>query len=145
MIRLDDNIRYQNVIAYRMVFPYLEMKKELDDFNAKVDKLGIQKVGPLCYILHSFSQDDKIDVEFLMPLKEAVIPCDEELLFHTYYAVENMVSSIVFDDYDKKMEMTYSALIEFVKAAGMEIATPFYHIVDRHQRYLKVMLGYRPL
>ena len=22
----------------------------------------------------------------------------------------------------------------------MEIATPFYHIVDRHQRYIKVML-----
>ncbi len=65
MIRLDDNIRYQNVIAYRKVFPYLEM--------------------------------------------------------------------------------TYSALIEFVKAAGMEIATPFYHIVDRHQRYIKVMLGYRLL
>ena len=27
----------------------------------------------------------------------------------------------------------------------MEIATPFYHIVDRHQRYIKVMLGYRLL
>lgn len=48
----------------------------MDDFNAKVDKLGSQKVEPLCYIRHSFSMDDKIDVEFLMPLKEAVIPCD---------------------------------------------------------------------
>ena len=27
----------------------------------------------------------------------------------------------------------------------MEIATPFYHIVDRHQRYIKVILGYRLL
>ena len=45
----------------------------------------------------------------------------------------------------KKKETMKRYFIVFRWMIKMEIATPFYHIVDRHQRYIKVILGYRLL
>ena len=47
------------------------------------------------------------------------------------------------DNYENQMEMAYSALIEFMKQYQLETVTPIYHVVDKEQRYIKVMIGYK--
>ena len=142
MIKTNDSIRYQNVLTQKRKFHYTDMQEALEDFLKKVDESGCKKVGPLCYALHNIPTDEMTEIEFFMPVREYDVQ-SKDLQFNSYYAIEDMLSTYVFGDYELNMEMAYSALVEFMRAAKLESVTPFYHVVDRERRYIKVMLGYR--
>lgn len=142
MIKTNDSIRYQNVLTQKRTFHYKDMQETLESFLKKVDETGCKKVGPLCYALHNIPTDEMTEMEFLMPVQECDVQ-SKDLQFNTYYSVEDMLSTYVFGDYESSMEMAYSGLIEFMRAAKLEPVTPFYHVVDRERRYIKIMIGYR--
>lgn len=142
MIKTNDSIRFRNVLTQKKHFHYTKMREELQSFLKDVEETGCKKIGPLCYALHNIPTDEMTSIELFMPVKEWDAK-SEKLQFHTYYSVENMISTYVFDNYETNMEMAYSALIEFLRALKLEATTPFYHVVDRENRYIKVMIGYR--
>lgn len=142
MIRTKDYIRCENVLSSRCAFHYSEMRKQIEKFLFEVEKTGARKKGPFMYALTNIPYAEVVNIEFFMPIYEEKISC-QELQFHTYYSVEQMLSTYVFGNYENQMEMAYSALIEFMKQYQLEAVTPIYHVVDKEQRYIKVMIGYK--
>lgn len=139
MIKIDESIRFQNVLSYRTAFHYQDMPKELERFYAMIDSLHVEKEGPLFYALYNVPKDEVMDVEFFMPVREMVAEAGE-LMFHSYYSVENMVATYVFEDYENQMEGAYASLLSFLEQARLETSTPFFHLIDKD--YVKLMLGY---
>lgn len=139
MIKIDENIRFQNVLSYRTSFRYQEMQKELKQFYARIDDLQVQKEGPLFYALYNVPIDEIMDVEFFMPIREMVAEAGE-LMFHSFYSVENMAATYVFDDYENQMEGAYASLLSFFEQAQLETSTPFFHLIEKD--YVKLLLGY---
>lgn len=141
MIRINQNIRYQNVVTRKSYFHYEDMQKELVSFLNAIEAAGVNPVGPLTYALYNAPTDENVFVEFIMSVDSDDVHSDE-LVFQTYYSVENMASTIVFGDYETQMEVAYSALIEFLRQAELESCTPIFHVVDRDRKYIEVMIGY---
>ncbi len=142
MIRINENIRYQNVVTKKAYFHYSKMKEEIDTFLSVIKENGIQTLGPLTYALYNVPADENMLVEFIMPVDSKEVQV-EELLFHSYYSVENMVSTYVYDNYDVQMEYAYASLIEFLRQSQLEIITPIFHIVDNDRKYIEVKIGYQ--
>lgn len=139
MIKIDESIRFQNVLSYHTSFHYRDMQKELERFYTLIDELKLKKEGPLFYALYNVPKDEIMDVDFFMPIREMVTETGE-LMFHSYYSVENMMATYVFGDYENQMEGAYASLLAFLEQSKLETTTPFYHLIDKD--YVKLMLGY---
>lgn len=141
MVRIDDSIRYENVVTKTAYFHYSEMEKELQAFISAINETGAQIKGPLTYALYNVPRDENMLVEFIMPVFDNDVK-SADLEFHSYYSVEDMASTYVFNNYDVQMEYAYALLLQFLEQHELENSTPIFHVVDQDGKYVKVMVGY---
>ena len=140
MIRINESIRYQNVVTKKAYFHYNRMKEEIDAFLSMIKQNDVRMMGPLTYALYNVPADENMLVEFIMPVDSDDVQV-EGLIFHTYYSVENMVSTYVYGNYEVQMEYAYASLFEFVRKNQLEIITPIFHILDNDRKYIEVKIG----
>lgn len=139
MIFMKDNMRYERVLSKNYEFHYKDMKEYLQQFLEEVKALGVHPSGPLFYALNNVPRDERMKVEFFIPVKEEV-DTKGKMKFHSYYSVENMMSMRILNDFEEKTGEAYSAMTKFMNASEMNQITPPYHIIDRAGEYQFVTL-----
>ena len=139
MICLKDNMRYERVLSKNYEFHYKDMGKYLQQFMDEVKALGVHLNGPLFYTLNNVPFDERVKVEFFIPVKEEV-DTKGDMKFHSYYSVENMMSMRILNNFEQKTEEAYAAMIQLMNASEMNQITPPYHIIDRAGEYQFVTL-----
>lgn len=143
MIFLKDNIRYKNVLSKNYEFYYKDMNTRLEAFLGEIKKLGVHPNGPVFYVLNNVPRDERMKVEFFLPVREEA-DTREGMKFHSYYSVEHMMSMRILDNFEQKTEEVYSAMLQFMEQADLMQITPPYHIIDRvgNQNFVTIKIGY---
>ena len=145
MIFLRDSIHYEHVLSRQCEFHYKDMGKNLEDFLAEIKKMGVHPGGPVFYALNNVPQDENMKVEFFLPIKEETVSVGE-MKYHTYYSVENMMSIRVLEDFERKIEEAYAAMLKLMEAENLQQVTPPFHILDQAggQNFVTIKIGYMP-
>lgn len=144
MICLKDSIRYERVISANYQFYYKELGTYLERFLAELREKGAHPNGPFFYALNNVPKEERMKVEFFLPVREET-KTGAGMKFHSYYAVEQMMSVRIRNEFEEKTQEAYSAMMHYMEAAKLIQVTPFFHIVDRvgTQTFVTVKVGYR--
>ena len=143
MINPHDYIRYKNVISRRYQFHYDEMNQVMADFEKDVRKLNVTLNGPLFYSINNVPMDEILLAEFFMPIEEEQIEVMDDMYFHSYFSIEDMVSLSIFDQFETKTEMAYAALFQYIEENDARQVTPIFHTVlgDETFPYMFIKIG----
>lgn len=147
MISTDDSIRYQNVVSKRYHFFYTDMTKYMQEFLEEIKRRGLHPHGKIFYTLNNVPKDENMDVEFFLPVREENVESQGEFHYHSYYEVENMISTRVVGDFEQNTQVAYSALNSFMTTMNLKQITPPFHVIDRagETDFVTIKIGYSRL
>jgi Domain of unknown function (DUF5085) len=114
MINPNDAIRYTNVVSKTYRFHYKSIDDMIRSFLNELVQHKATIKGPLFYSLNNVPIDEMVHAEFFMPIEEDHIEGMKDMYFHSYYAIEDMISICLFDQYEKKTEIAYHMLLDFI-------------------------------
>ncbi len=142
MINPHDSIRCMNVLSRMYQFHYLDMSDVMKDFIEDATQLGTYR-GPMFYALHNIPQDEVMLGEFFLPLEEPVADAGDELTFHSYYSIENLLGISILGQFETNTEVAYRLLIDYMTEHNLRQNTPFYHIfnVDDTMQQVSIKVG----
>jgi effector-binding domain-containing protein len=143
MINPHDHIRYSNVVSMKYHFHYNDMQDVIKDFIMTLTKQNVTLKGPLFYSINNVPLDEKINGEFFMPIQEESLELLEDICFHSYYSIEDMVSLTLHNNIEQETQIAYKLLLEHIEANNLQQATPIFHIVsgDHDFQYMMVKVG----
>ena len=90
--------KFANVLSRKYRYHYLDMNEVLEDFLHDVGSLKATVRGPLFYSIHNVQHDEIVNAEFYMPMKEDWIEPPDDIRFHSYFSIENMVSLCIAEN-----------------------------------------------
>lgn len=149
MIVEGKKIAFKNVVSKYYQFKSSESSKITEDFMALIDQKDLTPNGPIFYSVMSEFGVEPISAMYSIPVSEDRLANidDEDLMFQTYFLVENMLMTrVLVKDPEQAQESAlekYAELIEYVSENKMELIAPFHNmfkIVDE-QLYLEIYLG----
>lgn len=144
MINSYDNIRLTNVISKKYYFNYKDFEEVMKDFLNGVSKLGVQIKGFPFYSINKFPEkDENTAMEFFISVRESTVNVPEDMMFHSYFSIEDMISMTVFEDYDKSSEKSYEELKKYMKENKLEQVTPLFAVIsgDDTLQYISYKVG----
>lgn len=144
MINLCDSIRYQNVVAKNYYFHYSNMTEVVKDFYSMLKQNHLHPKGSLFYAMHNVPLDENMEITFFMPIREYEIPDIKNVTFYSYYDIEGMMSTVVYDDPMTHMEEGYGRLVYYMQEHNLKQVTPIYHVIkgDKEFSYVEIKIGY---
>ncbi|MFF2449082.1 DUF5085 family protein [Neobacillus sp. NPDC058068] len=143
MINPNDSIRFSNVLSRKYRFHYLDMNEALEDFLNDVGSLKAAVRGPLFYSIHNVPLDEMVNAEFYMPMEDDWIEPRDDMRFHSYFSIENMVSLCPAENIEAKTEAGYKLLFDYIEEHKLEQATPIFHVIsgDENFQYSFIKIG----
>ncbi|UFT99209.1 DUF5085 family protein [Radiobacillus kanasensis] len=143
MINPNDSIRYTNVISRKYEFQYQELENVFNDFVQEVIHLGATIKGPLFYSVNNVPMDEVLLSEFFIPIHEDDLVVPEDMRFHSYFSVENMISIYVHNHFETKTEVAYRLLLDYISDNELEQVTPIFHVIsgDHSMQYAMIKIG----
>lgn len=143
MVNPNDSIRYTNVISRKYSFHYDDMELGMKDFINDIMKHNVSLKGPLFYSINNIPMDKIINVEFFMPIKEDKVTLMEDMSFHSYFSIENMISYSLYSNFETDTELVYRILIDYMKENKLNQVTPIFHVIsgDRTLQYAFIKIG----
>ena len=143
MINPNDSIRFSNVLSRSYRFHYLDMNEALEDFLHDVGSLKATVRGPLFYSIHNVPHDEIVNAEFYLPMEDDWIKPVDDMRFHSYFSIENMVSLCIAENIEAKTEAAYKLLFDYLEEHELEQATPIFHVVsgDETFQYSFIKIG----
>lgn len=143
MINPNDSIRFTNVVSKRYRFNYRDMDKAMVEFRNEIDKRGVSAKGPLFYSLNNVPTDKMMNVEFFMPIEQHRFETDEDIYFHSYFGVDNMISISVYANFEKNTQIAYAALLNFINENKLKQVTPIFHVIlgNETMEYVVIKVG----
>ncbi|NMM62861.1 DUF5085 family protein [Clostridium sp. P21] len=144
MINKHDYIRLTNVISQKYYFNYKDFENVMKEFLDEVNALKVHIKGFPFYSINMFPTiNENVGMEFFISVEEDYIDVPEGMDFHSYFSIENMVSTTVFNDYEKNSEEAYSKLQSFIKENKLEQTTPFFNVPsgDDTLQYVFLKIG----
>lgn len=84
-----------------------------------------------------------VNAEFFMPIEEDSMEGMKEMYFHSFYAIENMLSICLYDDFEKNTEIDYHMLLDYMEQNNLRQITPFFHAIagDETFQYVFIKMG----
>lgn len=140
MINTNDFIQYKNVIQKSYDFHYMEMDAVMHNFTSVLNDLDVTIVGPMMYALKNLPSDKMMSCDFLMPVAEDYVNVPEDVIFHSYYEVYDMLSIAVNEPLETNTELGLAELLVNIKENSLEQATPVYHVFPRDDSLKYVIL-----
>ncbi|MBD7910199.1 DUF5085 family protein [Clostridium cibarium] len=142
-INPKDNLRFSNVVSKKVNFYYKNMEEEVNNFFKSITSKKLSAKGPFFYSINSLPMAEQVEGEFFMPIHEDLIFDLYDLDFHSYYSIENMVSTCIYEDIENNTELAYFNLITYINDNNLYQITPIFHIVsgDSSMRYVFVKIG----
>ena len=145
MILMHDSICKQNVLSKKDTFYYKDMNVHLMSFMKQVREQGAHPKGDLFYVLNNVPKEKIMKVEIFLPVKEEMIHTTKDFRFHSYFAIEDMMSIRIKDRFEENTEKAYAALFELVKSYNLEQVTGPFHVINNvdGKRFVTLKIGYR--
>jgi hypothetical protein len=143
MVNVNDSIRYKNVIARKYRFHYSSMEEVTTEFINDIVKLGATIKGPLFYSINNVPMDEVLNAEFFMPIEEDYIEVMEDMNFHSYFSIEDMIAYCVYTNFEQNTEIAYSILLSYIEQNHLQQVTPIFHILsgDKSLQYIFIKIG----
>lgn len=146
MILLEDSIRYTNVISKKYRYHYNDMNEIMESFINEIINVNATVKGPMFYSINNVPMDKMVNAELFMPVHEDKVVIKDDMLFHSYYNIENMITFCLYDQFEKTSEIGYSSLLQYMKQNQLRQVTPIFHVFsgDRSLQYLFIKIGVTP-
>lgn len=144
MINPNDHIRFTNVVSRKYRFHYREMEEAMKDFLTDIVNLNATIKGPLYYSLNNVPIDEIMVAEFSIPVEDDRLEIMDDMLFHSYFSIERMISlCLVSEDFAKDTEFAYKKLIDYMAEHGKNQITPIFHVLsgDESLQFLYIKIG----
>lgn len=143
MVNPNDSIRFTNVVSRKYRFRYKDMEEVMKDFINDLMKQKVTLKGPLFYSINNVPKHKKINAEFFMPIKEDTVTLMEDMSFHSYFSIENMISYCLYSNFETDTELAYRILIDYMKENKLNQVTPIFHVLsgDRTLQYAFIKVG----
>lgn len=137
MIFKEDKMQYTNVYSKRYLCKYSEMGVCMEDFLQILKVSGAVRKGGLFYSLNQITEDEVIEIEFFQPVKEYCNIQYSGFLFHSYFFLEHMISSVVLRNYDR-IEENYAEIMMYIESRGLQEKSNFYAEIHNNgnEKYL---------
>lgn len=131
MINTNDHIRLTNVISKKYYLSYKDFENAMKDFMDSVNRLGININGFPFYSINMFPENNEdMAVEFFISAKESYVNVPKNMDFHSYFSIEGMISTTIFNDYESNTEKAYEDLKKFMEDNKLEQVTPFFNVLS---------------
>ncbi|WP_138755913.1 DUF5085 family protein [Paenibacillus sinopodophylli] len=146
MVLLGDSIRYTNVISKKYRYHYNEMNAIMESFVTDIIKINATVNGPLFYSINNVPMDEMVEAEFFMPVIENQVDVIEDMHFHSYFNIEDMITYCVYNEVETTTEIAYGYLLEYIKQNHLRQVTPIFHILsgDHSLQYVFIKIGIVP-
>lgn len=144
MINVHDHIRLTKVISKKYYLNYRDFEDAMKDFLDSVANLGVHINGFPFYSINRFPEkDETAEMELFISVKESYAEVSEDMRFHSYFSIEDMISITVFNDYEKNTEKAYEELQKFIDENELEQTTPFFNVIggDDTLQYVALKVG----
>ena len=137
-----DRLAYQNVVRRNFRAHYSEMEAQMNDFIAGILEAGYRLKGPFFYSLNNVPLDEIVDIDLFFPIYDDFFQL-EGYEFSTYFEVKQLLKTVVTHDFQTLTEYAYALLVATIEENGLELQTPFYHILPTTDlEYVEVLVGY---
>ena len=143
MVNSYDSIRFRNVISKRYRFYYEDMGKVMEEFINDIVKKNISLKGPVFYSLNNVPMDKMMNVELFMPVIQDKVEIDDDMFFHSYFSIENMISVYMYANFEQNTEIAYRMLLDYIDENNLKQATPIFHVLsgDKTMQYAFIKVG----
>ncbi|RJX39128.1 DUF5085 family protein [Paenibacillus pinisoli] len=146
MVLVGDSIRFTNVISKKYYYHFNDMKTVMESFINEIIGVHATVKGPLFYALYNVPLDEMMMAEFFMPVEEDQVELPEDMRYHSYYNIEDMLGVAIHKQFETATEEAYASLIQYMNLNGYTQITPIYHLFsgDNTMQYVHIKIGYAP-
>ncbi|GAE00680.1 hypothetical protein CBO05C_0370 [Clostridium botulinum B str. Osaka05] len=146
MINTHDYIRLTNTISRKYYFNYRDFENVMKEFLNNISDLKVNITGFQFYSINMFATiNENVGMEFFISVKENYVDVPKDMNFHSYFSIENMIFTTVFNNYEKNTEEEYSRFKKFMEENKLEQTTPFFNVISGDDTlqyaFLKVMVS----
>src|SRR5699024_6115379 len=110
MVIEEETIMYRNVVWHSYEFHYTAFENVIEDFNEKLKAAKLSINGPLFYSLNNVPLDENMDIDLFMPVEQSYVPRETNLLFQTYFYIDEMLMTRVKGNFEVNTELGYEKL-----------------------------------
>lgn len=146
MIFESHKIAYQNVVSKYYKFSPEDIDEAIQDFHQILDEQGYHVSGSIFYSLISEPTEEIMVAEIFLPIEENTFTnqTKEEMFFRSYFTIQPMIMTRVFDEFDEQSQVKYWDLIHYISLHGLEQRTPvFFEFKTNNngKHYLEMSVG----
>ncbi|ALN77765.1 MULTISPECIES: DUF5085 family protein [Staphylococcus] len=131
-----DNMVFRDV-AYKeyLDFSISNMDIYIKMFLNSIRNKGLEPIGPLIMAYTQIMKDQKVNVEFLMPVN-GVFKSDMNLNFRSYLCIDEMLHGrLIGNDFEKGETQALLEIENFAKTNHLKRISPYYHIINNFNNY----------
>ena len=142
-INPKDNIKLSNVVSKKYKFHIKDMEKILISFLKEIDNNNLTPQGLCFYTINNIPLDEIIEGEFFISVKNELVDELNGLEFQTYFSIENMISTCIYEDFESNTEKAYYVLLKYIEENNLTQITPIFNVMagDRELQYVYIKVG----
>ena len=121
-----DSIKLSNVVSQKYK---CNINNLSDTINSFLESLNDNKLIPKGLCLYSITNvplDGVIEGEFYISVKNELINNLNGLEYHTYFCIENMISTCIYENFEEKTEEAYYILLKYIEEKKLKQLTPVF-------------------
>ncbi|KAA0548508.1 DUF5085 family protein [Bacillus sp. BGMRC 2118] len=143
MVTEKDRLQYRNVLSRKYQFHYNDFEQNVSHFMNDIEALGVTINGPLFYSLHNVPMNEIMNVEIFIPIEEHSVIPPQDMTFHSYFSIDNMITTVDLANEEASTEVAYAKLIHYMEQRQLSQATPIFHVVagDHSLQYVLIKIG----
>ncbi|MEF9917395.1 MAG: DUF5085 family protein [Lachnospiraceae bacterium] len=144
MIYDKDCICRMNVYSKIYKGHYLEMKSFFEDYADIIMKHHLRRDGEMFYTFNQLTETLDVELEIFQATKEYISVLDTNVRFYSYYCIENMLSTVITNDFDK-IQLNYAEIVEYMRAQNRVESSNTYTEIHSNgtQKYIILKIGER--
>jgi hypothetical protein len=143
MVKSGDFLHYKNVISKSYFIPGDKLPDVMEKFFDEVTGSEITLHRPPFFSIQNVDVDN-ILVQCYVSISEDNPNLLEGLHFASYFAIDDMISSMLFGDFESKYISTVEEMCLYLDKNDLVPCTPIFIVTgeDSTMRYLTLKLGY---
>jgi effector-binding domain-containing protein len=143
IVNPHDELLAGNVLSRKRTFHYDEWETHLSQFLQDVADMGITVRGPVFYSVNNIPVNEIVNAEFFISIEEDLVSADTDMIFRSYFGIEEMVSICLYDDPENRTEEAYARLLYHIQNNHLQQITPIFHVIsgDEDFPYTMIKIG----
>ncbi|MCR5145348.1 MAG: DUF5085 family protein [Lachnospiraceae bacterium] len=121
----NDKMTYQHVYSKSYLGKIEEFKNMIEDFAESMVIIGAEQNGNIFYSIKDVTEVGVTLMEIFMPAKSFVEYDDEDIMYSSYFYMDDMLSKII--ERPEQGEASWAAISLYQQSKGIKRRSEFYH------------------